>query len=131
LSEAAASEGFRLPPKVTFANIVAVVDEGERVIRDDLEQPAVSLRTLEVSNSVAVALLLALFRRAHRMGKPIVFTDVPEDLLDIIEVSGLSEVLPLRTETADKVPMDKVPMDSASVDTDNGPTDTDDTDKGT
>jgi len=126
LSEAAASEGFRLPAKVTFANIVAVVDEGERVIRDDLEQPAVSLRTLEVSNSVAVALLLALFRRAHRMGKPIVFTDVPEDLLNIIEVSGLSEVLPLQTETADKVP-----MDSASVDTDNGPTDTDDTGKGT
>ncbi len=97
MSEPVASEVFRLPPQITFANIVPLRNDGERFILDDLETPIFSLADLEVSNSAAVALLLGWFRRAHRMGKPLVFTDVPEDLLNIIEVSGLSDVLPLET----------------------------------
>jgi ABC-type transporter Mla MlaB component len=78
--------------------MVSLRDDGEQFIRDDLESPIFSLTGLEVSNSVAVALLLGWFRRAHRLGKAIVFTDIPADLLNIIEVSGLSEVLPLQKE---------------------------------
>ena len=98
MSDAPSSAAFRLPAEITFTNIVPLRDDGERLIRDDLESPEFSLTGLEISNSTAVALLLGWFRRAHRMGKSIVFTDVPEDLLNIIEVSGLSEVLPLQTE---------------------------------
>jgi ABC-type transporter Mla MlaB component len=99
LSDADTAEAFQLPPEITFANVIPLRDDGERFIRDELDSPAFSLAGLKVSNSTAVALLLGWFRRAHRMGKVIVFTDIPEDLLNIIEVSGLSEVLPLQTES--------------------------------
>jgi len=99
LSDADTPEAFRLPPEITFANIIPLRDDGEQLIRDGVESPVFSLAGLKVSNSTAVALLLGWFRRAHRMGKAIVFTDIPADLLNIIEVSGLSEVLPLRTES--------------------------------
>lgn len=98
MSEPVTPEVFRLPPQITFANIVPLRNDGERFIQDDLETPIFSLADLEVSNSTAVALLLGWFRRAHRLGKAVVFTDIPEDLLNIIRVSGLSEVLPLQTE---------------------------------
>lgn len=104
MSEPVAPEAFRLPPRITFANIVSLRDDGERFIRDDLESPAFSLADLEVSNSTAVALLLGWFRRAHRQGKSIVFTEVPEDLLNIISVSGLSEVLPLQADPLEPNP---------------------------
>ncbi len=99
MSDADTPEPFRLPPEITFANVIPLRDDGERFIRDDLESPEFSLAGLKISNSTAVALLLGWFRRAHRMGKAIVFTDIPEDLLNIIEVSGLSEVLPLQTDS--------------------------------
>ncbi len=97
MSAPVASEVFRLPPQITFANIVSLRNDGERFIRDDLETPVFSLADLEFSNSAAVALLLGWFRRANRIGKSIVFADIPEDLLNIIKVSGLSDVLPLES----------------------------------
>lgn len=92
---------YALPEAVNFANLPALRRQAELEI-DDLS----AARTLEIgfgnlshSGSPAVALMIALFRHAHVAEKTVSFVDVPADILNIIEVSGLGDVLPLRAAT--------------------------------
>jgi len=66
----------------------------------DQQPPAMAvvmdLAALEHANSIAVALLLGWFRHADSLGKALQFAQVPPALADIIELSGLTEVLPLQ-----------------------------------
>ena len=93
---ALASDGSALVVSgiVDFANFCEVRSLGEEMLGDG-QHASVNLGRLEVANSVAVALLLAWFRQANREGRTIVFVDVPRDLRNIIDFSGLSSVLPL------------------------------------
>jgi ABC-type transporter Mla MlaB component len=86
-----------LPEAVNFDNLAALRRQAELKI-DELS----AVRTLEIgfgnlshSGSPAVALMIALFRYAHVAEKTVSFVDVPADILNIIEVSDLSDVLPL------------------------------------
>lgn len=61
---------------------------------DTLErQVEVDLAHVERANSVTVALLLAWQRRASLQGKSIIFLNLSDDLRNIIEFSGLTQVL--------------------------------------
>ena len=79
---------------VDFGNFAEVRSLGEEMLGDG-QHAAVNVGGLDVANSVAVALLLAWFRQANREGRSIVFVDVPRDLRNIIDFSGLSSVLPM------------------------------------
>lgn len=48
------------------------------------------------SSSVGLALLLAFLRDARGAGKQLVLRNLPEDMCEIAQVSGLDAVLPLR-----------------------------------
>ena len=85
---------------MTFDNLVALRRQGERHI-DDRENSVFSFGSLEEGSSAAVALIIALFRYAHRQGKSIRFVEIPAVLHNIIEVSELTRVLPLETAAAD------------------------------
>jgi ABC-type transporter Mla MlaB component len=79
---------------VTFENFAALRAEGERFI-GSAPRAVFNLAELAEGTSVAVALLMAWFRHAHHVEGTAVFEDVPESLLNIIEVSGLADVLPV------------------------------------
>lgn len=96
MSISADANGFRLPGSVSFDNFTDVRTAGEHAISENGNECVLSLSGLGQSNSIAVALLVAWFRFANSHGKSIVYVDVPEDLRNIIEVSGLTEVLHLR-----------------------------------
>ncbi|MDT4878937.1 putative anti-sigma factor antagonist [compost metagenome] len=49
---------------------------------------------VEKTSSVGLALLLAFMRDAEVAGKALVFRGLPEDMRQIAEVSGLTELLP-------------------------------------
>jgi ABC-type transporter Mla MlaB component len=85
---------FELPERVDFENMVAVRSAGERHI-EDVTEPSFDLSGLKESNSVAVAVLVAWFRYAHARGKVVEFTHAPAELMNIIEVTELSDVLPV------------------------------------
>lgn len=92
--------GFYLPDKITLDNIADVRALGEKHIFEQKtaegNECTFHLSGLEQFNSLAVALLMAWFRYAHAHGKSIVYVDVPHDLRNIIDVSGLTEVLPIK-----------------------------------
>ncbi len=86
---------FRVPGHVDFDNLMDVRREGECHI-DAESEPVFSLSDLVNSSSAAVALLVAWYRYAHNHGKTVEFIHVPVGLMNIIEVTELSEILPLR-----------------------------------
>jgi phospholipid transport system transporter-binding protein len=63
------------------------------------ENPATTLSLscaqVEKSSSVGLSLLLAFMRDATAANKTLVLRDLPEDMREIAQVSGLLELLPL------------------------------------
>ncbi|NIP13612.1 MAG: STAS domain-containing protein [Pseudomonadales bacterium] len=92
---------FSPPPLVDFGNFASVRSAGEQYLAESVgERAVVDLTGLESCNSIAVALLMAWFRFAHARGQEVVYAGAPQDLLSIIEISGLMEVLPLSSDAA-------------------------------
>ncbi len=55
-----------------------------------------SCAQVEKSSSVGVSLLLAFMRDAQAANKSLVLRDLPDDMREIAQVSGLLELLPLQ-----------------------------------
>ena len=87
----AAGDGWTYAGTLTFANATAVFEAcGE------LALPAagsVDLAGLGHADSTALAMMLALKRRAAREGKPISFASVPPGLHRLARVYGVEELL--------------------------------------
>ncbi|HEX7036834.1 MAG TPA: STAS domain-containing protein [Pseudomonadales bacterium] len=91
----AGGSDYRLSGRVQFSNFMKYREEGEAAIEAAANGVVIDLSGLENGSSVAVALLTAWYRAAEQRGKSIRFVGVPVDLQDIIDLSGLTEVLPL------------------------------------
>ena len=85
---------FVLPAVVDFANLVEVREQGRAHI-DGAELAEFDLAGLAGASSAVVALLIGWFRYAHARGKVVRFLRVPAAIMNIIEVSDLTEVLPI------------------------------------
>ena len=57
---------------------------------------SLSCAQVEKSSSVGLSLLLAFMRDAQAASKSLVLRDMPEDMREIAQVSGLLELLPLQ-----------------------------------
>lgn len=82
---------------VNFDNLAALREAAERQIEALAEHETLQVRftSTQHSGSAAVALMIAIYRRGHVAGRAVEFVDVPEDVINIIEVSGLSDILPV------------------------------------
>lgn len=83
-----------LPALVSFDNLVEERGRGEAYI-DGSEEPSFDLGRLSGGSSAVVALMVAWFRYAHTRGKVVSFVNVPEGVMNIVEVAELTEVLPI------------------------------------
>ena len=72
-----------------LAGVAAAAEQPEQTLE-------VSLHGVTGGNSVLVSLMLVWLRRARLAGVGILFVDVPPLLLNLIEFTGLDEVLPMR-----------------------------------
>jgi len=99
---------FSVSGRITFDNFSLLRAEGERHIAAD-PHAVFNLAELAEGTSAAVALLMAWFRHAHHLDKTVAFEDVPESLLNIIEVSGLADVLPVGIGSGAAVPATPAP----------------------
>lgn len=89
-------EPFRVPAEVRLANLREVRANGDRYLRDAGDHAVFSLAGVTTGDSAVVALLMSWYRSAHALGKTIEFTDIPGEVRNIIDLSGLTDVLPLR-----------------------------------
>lgn len=79
--------------EVSLDRAEAVKLEGVRIIQQQPGPFSVDLGSLTQANSVTVALLVAWYRHASLNQKSIKFVNLSEELHNIIEFSGLSQVL--------------------------------------
>lgn len=86
---------YRLEGRVSFDNLVQLRREGEAALAQAADPAVMDLSGLSHGNSAAVALLMAWFREAEHHDKTVRFVHVPEEVKNIIELSGMSDVLPL------------------------------------
>ncbi len=86
---------LRLPARVRYADVAALRASGEAFIRSAPGPVRISLGDLQDFTSVVVALLLAWVRFARVRGADVVFSDVPADLRNIIDLYGVASLLPL------------------------------------
>ena len=85
---------FSVPDHVDFENLAALRAAGEHYL-DEEPEPVFDLGALVNSSSAAVAVLIAWFRYAHGLGKAVRFVRVPLGVMNIIDVSDLTDVLPV------------------------------------
>jgi len=86
---------FPVPELIRFGNAAAVRHAGEAFLDQADAAVRFDLAALRENNSVVVALLLAWVRRADQLGRSLLFVNVPADLRNIIELYGVSGILPL------------------------------------
>lgn len=95
MTQATAAADYRLEGAVSFETMARIRAAGEAAIDEAGERAVVDLSGLESGNSVTVALLMAWLRAAERAGKTLVITAAPVELINIVELSGMTSVLPL------------------------------------
>jgi anti-anti-sigma regulatory factor len=87
---------------VTFDNLMERRESGEQAIAEATGEVVFDLGGLEAGNSAAVVLLMAWFRAADRQEKTVRFVGVPSELRSILDLSGMTGVLPLEeTDTTE------------------------------
>lgn len=96
----AAPVSHRVRGPVTFDNLMALRADGEAAITAAPDAVRMCLDELDGGSSAAVALLVAWFRAASAQAKHIEFVNVPAEVRKIIELSGLTDVLPLAESAA-------------------------------
>jgi len=91
------AEVLRVPVagSVTFEDLMDRRAAGEQTIAEAEGEVVFDLGGLEAGNSAAVALLMAWFRAADHADKAVRFVNVPQALHSILELSGMTGVLPL------------------------------------
>ena len=92
---------YRPEGHVTFDNLIARRRDGEAFIASSGEHVVMDLSGLEDGNSAAVALLMAWYRKAELEGKELEFRRAPAELIKIIDLSGMTSVLPVRPSAED------------------------------
>jgi ABC-type transporter Mla MlaB component len=108
-----ASAPFQVSGPVTFESFSELRAEGDRYIAS-VPHPVFNLAEVVEGSSVAVALLMAWFRHAHHIDRTVAFEDVPESLLNIIEVSGLADVLPVSAVPGAAEPRAEAPAEASA-----------------
>lgn len=100
------SADYRLTGAVTFDSMARIRAEGAAAIAAAGKRVLVDLSGLERGNSVAVALLMAWLRAAQHEDKSLVFAGAPAELTNIIELSGMTDVLPLQDAAPAQIDME-------------------------
>lgn len=96
--ERAAPGELRVVGHIDFANANEMRAQGERLIESEACDVRVDLTALSAGGSVAIAVLLAWFRHASLLDRAISFSNVPSGLVNVIEFSGLRDVLSIEAD---------------------------------
>lgn len=83
--------------ELSFATVPDLNRRGCAFIKQD-PSPVFDLDKITFSDNAGVALLISWSRYAKNKGRKISFVNLPKQLLDLVEASGLEEVLPFKNK---------------------------------
>jgi len=85
---------YAIKGAVTFANVVSLREMGFVPIQNH-EHLVIDFSECKSSSSALVALLIGWLRFAKKNNTKLAFKALPEPILDIIQISGLKNILPI------------------------------------
>lgn len=83
-----------LDGELSFVTVARLFVDARQLL-GEAEDIRIDLQGISRSDSAGLALLVEWMRSARRLGKPIQFLNIPQQMLAIARVSGLDEILPL------------------------------------
>lgn len=83
-----------LEGELSFATVTRLNGDALKLL-GETDAIRIDLQGIARSDSAGLALLVEWMRTAHRLGKPIQFLNIPQQMLAIARVSSLDQVLPL------------------------------------
>lgn len=86
---------FLIVGELVFSTTPTIHKRGCQLISAS-PQPIFNLQNVITSDNSAVALLTSWVRYAKSLNKAVIFIHIPKQLLDIIDVSGLKNILPIK-----------------------------------
>jgi len=81
---------------ITFDNALGLRQQGERLISKAAEHCEIDFSQVTRAGSAALTLLFSWLRHSANLQKTLVFTNLPDDLLGVAQVSGVDQILPLK-----------------------------------
>lgn len=87
-----ASDSIQLSGELTFSTVNSLLAESAALF-ESISSLNIDLSAVTKSDSAGVALLVAWLRSAKQAGKQLVFSNIPEQMLIIADISGLDELL--------------------------------------
>lgn len=81
--------------ELSFQTVPQINVRGKQLIAAS-PLPVFELQNITSSDNSSVALLTSWVRYAKNLHKRILFVDLPKQLLDIVEASGLEKLLPIK-----------------------------------
>jgi len=81
---------------VDFDNALDLRQQGERLISKAADHCEVDFSRVTKAGSAALTLLFSWLRHSVNVQKTLVFTNLPDDLLGVAQVSGVDQILPVK-----------------------------------
>lgn len=89
---------FAVSGNLDFTSAEAIFQQGKKVI-DDNQECTVDLSSTNVSNSAALATLIAWQNYSAKLNKTIQFINLSDQLLSIAQLCGLQDILNINKAT--------------------------------
>jgi len=86
------SDSIQLNGELTYTTVNRVLTESVTLF-ESIPSLKIDLSAVTKSDSAGVALLVSWLRSAKQAGKQLVFSNIPEQMLIIADISGLDELL--------------------------------------
>ena len=93
--EKVAEHTLKIKGHVGFKSVVGLKKQGEEFLRSGPRQCVIDLSGVAGGGSAAVSLLLSWMRYSKARNVQLNYCDVPTDMLDIVQLYGLDQLLPI------------------------------------
>jgi len=87
---------FALSGRMTFQTVPQFLAHTDEWLQSGAKTVTIDMQGVTLADSAGLALMLEWLQRARAAGRELVFTNLPEQLRQLIHVSGLHQVFPLR-----------------------------------
>jgi phospholipid transport system transporter-binding protein len=86
---------FEVTGQVTFQSVPQFLSYTDKWLRGDASKVTIDMRGVTLADSAGLALLIEWLQLARFAQREIVFTNMPDQMRDLIRVNGLTQVFGL------------------------------------
>lgn len=87
---------FEVSGRVTFQTVPQFLGHTDKWLQSDTSRVTIDMQGVTLTDSAGLALMIEWLQLARAAKREIVFTNIPEQMRDLIRVNGLEQAFQLR-----------------------------------